>query len=128
MSIRTVTCASIVFAAMTIAASGAPLASASISSPNWKPGAPEWVTEKWTQSLVEEQVADFASCRGIVRYGHRFVRGYGDEYLRFECKLENTGKSCTIQYKSVNTPEYGIGTLKSTAVYACDRGFRGSGR
>jgi hypothetical protein len=94
------------------------------SASAWKPGASTWATVEWSESLLETQAVDFASCRGIVGYGQKFMRSFGNSYRRFDCWLENHGRRCHIQYKSVNTPRYGIGTLRIAEVYACDPGFR----
>src|SRR5262249_31220600 len=119
-NMRTVICGFAVLAAIALAGPA--------SAAAWKPGAPAWASEQWAGSLLRHQVADFASCRGIERYGHRYVRGDGDEYVRFDCQLENYGKTCHVQYKSVNDAQYGTATLRGYFAYACDPGWRGSGR
>ena len=67
---------------------------ASAQAATWKPGTSYMITEEEAENFLMD-VYDFASCRGIQRFGYR-KGGYSfdAEYVQFSCSFERDAYSC----------------------------------
>lgn len=88
------------------------------SAAEWRPGTGYYVDDLSLEHLLERQV-DFASCRGIRRFGHS--GSFPDErFVVFECSVEVNGDSCYgHRVKTIKMKRRGYWTWKPISQGEC---------
>src|SRR5262245_13462620 len=92
------------------------VAASAASASGWQPGTWAFVSKGEMEGLLQGK-ADFATCRGIQRYGVR-----GSTYHRFDCTLEGVpglGTCYGVQVAAVKATRRGFFSPKIVKLDAC---------